>query len=114
MSPALSSSEKKHPKPPSYDRYLTDHFADKQLAEAARALGHPARIKILRRLLENNQLYCKDFVRDLPWAQSTLSQHLKVLRQAGLIQGKGIGTSSLYSIDRKNLRRVKILLSALE
>jgi ArsR family transcriptional regulator, arsenate/arsenite/antimonite-responsive transcriptional repressor len=114
MSPALALSEKKRTSPSFYDRFLTDHLADRRLAEAARALGHPARVKILRRLLEKNQLNCKDFVKVLPWAQSTLSQHLKVLRRAGLIQGKGIGTSSVYSIDRKNLRRVKILLSALE
>lgn len=94
-------------------RNLVDHRADRLLAQAARAMGHPARIKIIRRLLRKRQLFCRDFVRSLPWAQSTISQHLKVLRQAGLIQGRGLGTASLYSIDQKNLQRLKILLSAL-
>lgn len=114
MSPALAKTLKKPPGSRPFDRYLTDHQADRLLAGAARALGHPARVKIVRRLLENTSLLCGDFVKELPWAQSTLSQHLKVLRRAGLIQGRGLGTSSVYSIDRKNLRRVKILLSALE
>lgn len=113
MSPALAKTVKISFDRRSLDRNLTDHRADRLLADAARALSHPARIKILRRLLETNSLLCGDFVRELPWAQSTVSQHLKVLRRAGLIQGKGMGTSSVYSIDRKNLRRVKILLSAL-
>jgi ArsR family transcriptional regulator len=114
MSPALAKIQKKISQGRSLDQNLTGHRADRLLADAARALGHPARIKILRRLLEKPSMLCGDFVRQLPWAQSTLSQHLKVLRRAGLIQGRGMGTSSLYSIDRKNLRRVKILLSALE
>jgi ArsR family transcriptional regulator len=114
MSPALTESKKKTGPQRPYEHLLTDHLADRHLADAARALGHPARIRILRRLLEKQALLCGDFVRELPWAQSTVSQHLKVLRRAGLIQGRGVGTSSVYSIDRKNLRRIKILLSALE
>jgi ArsR family transcriptional regulator len=114
MSPALAPDSKKPSTRGISDRFLTDGRADRLLAEAARAMAHPARVKILRRLLEKNHQLCGDFVKVLPWAQSTLSQHLKVLRRSGLIQGRGVGTSSVYSIDRKNLRRVKILLSALE
>lgn len=93
--------------------HLTDDEADHRLALGARALGHPARVKILRQLLTKNQCLCGDFVRALPWAQSTISQHLKALKEAGLIRGRGEGNTRCYCVDQKNLTRLKILLSAL-
>ena len=70
------------------------------LAEIAKALGHPARIAILRYLLEtNNTCVCGDIVAALPLAQSTVSQHLKELKKVGLLQGNVDGASVCYCIN---------------
>jgi len=92
---------------------LSGEAADRLLAQGARALAHPIRVKILRLLLGKNQCFCGDMVKRLPLAQSTISQHLKVLKEAGLIHGWGVGTASCYGVDRENLKRLKILWTAL-
>lgn len=69
------------------------------LAKIAKALGHPARIAIIQFLLKANQCYCGDIVEELPLSQSTVSQHLKALKQAGLIQGMVEGPAICYCID---------------
>ena len=61
--------------------------ADVTVAKYAKALGHPARIAILRILLERQSCICGDIVEELPLSQSTVSQHLKELKDAGLITG---------------------------
>ena len=61
--------------------------ADEELATLAKALGHAARVKILRILVRKNVCICGDIVEELPLAQSTVSQHLKILKDAGLIRG---------------------------
>jgi DNA-binding transcriptional ArsR family regulator len=81
----------------------TDLFTKKQneLANIAKALGHPARIAILQHLVKANACICNDLVGELGLAQPTISQHLKELKQMGLIQGSIEGTSICYCIDLK-------------
>ncbi len=78
---------------------------DTQLSEWCKAMAHPARIAILRALAAKNECICGDLVIDLPLAQSTVSQHLKALREAGLIQGEVDGPRSKYCINQKNFER---------
>lgn len=83
----------------------TDHFTDKQnqIATIAKALGHPARIAIIEYLLKVNQCICGDIVNELPLAQPTISQHLKELKNAGLIKGSIEGNSICYCIDENTI-----------
>ncbi len=78
-------------------------FPDKDLkvADFAKALSHPARIAILKALAEKRECLCGDLVADLPLAQSTVSQHLKALKDLGLIRGTIDGPRSRYCIDWK-------------
>ncbi len=79
----------------------THHFTDRQndLAILAKALGHPARIAIIDYLLKTNKCICGDIVNELPLSQPTVSQHLKELKNAGLIKGSVEGNSICYCID---------------
>ncbi|MDQ6469718.1 metalloregulator ArsR/SmtB family transcription factor [Flavobacterium sp. LHD-80] len=79
----------------------TEHFTDKQnqIATIAKALGHPARIAIIEYLLKVNECICGDIVNELPLAQPTVSQHLKELKNAGLIKGNIEGNAICYCID---------------
>ena len=76
-------------------------FTEKQneLATIAKALGHPARIAILEELVKANACICGDLVNELGLAQATISQHLKELKNAGLIKGTVEGTSVCYCIN---------------
>ncbi|MDX2002369.1 MAG: metalloregulator ArsR/SmtB family transcription factor [Chitinophagales bacterium] len=69
-----------------------------QLADLAKAISHPARIAILKVLAQRNECVCGEIVEVLPLAQSTVSQHLKELLKAGLIQGTIDGSKSCYCI----------------
>ncbi len=75
--------------------------ADQRLADVAKALGHPARIAILRLLAKRGTCICGEIVHDLPLSQSTVSQHLKALKDVGLIQGEIEGPRTCYCIDAK-------------
>ena len=81
----------------------TDHFTDKQneLATLAKALGHPARVAIIDYLLKVDACICGDIVNELPLAQPTVSQHLKELKNAGLIKGEIEGNAVCYCINEK-------------
>ena len=74
---------------------------EQELAEFAKAMSHPARIAILNVLAQRNECICGDIVDVLPLAQSTVSQHLKELKQAGLIEGTVDGPRSCYCINWK-------------
>lgn len=87
--------------------------ADDELAILAKAIGHPARVKILRLLARKNACICGDIVDDLNLAQSTVSQHLKVLKDAGLIRGEIDGPRVCYCIEPRVLRRLKALVGSL-
>lgn len=78
-------------------------FTDKQnkLAFRMKALAHPARIAIIQQLIKANTCICGDLVEELGLAQATISQHLKELKNAGLIKGTIEGTSVCYCIDEK-------------
>ena len=69
---------------------------DEEIAVCAKALGHPARVHILRLLLSRDACYCGQFVEELALAQATVSQHLKVLKEAGLIVGDIEGLRTCY------------------
>ena len=77
--------------------------ADQKMADLAKVLGHPARIAILRILAEKQTCICGEIVEVLPLAQSTVSQHLKELLQADLIQGSVDGLKSCYCINWKTM-----------
>src|SRR3954469_22024472 len=83
----------------------TEHFTDKQnqIATIAKALGHPARIAIIEYLLKVNECICGDIVNELPLAQPTVSQHLKELKNAGIIKGSIEGNTICYCIDEKTI-----------
>jgi DNA-binding transcriptional ArsR family regulator len=78
-------------------------FTDKQnkLAQMMKALAHPARIAIIQQLVRSQACICGDLVNELGLAQATISQHLKELKNAGLIKGTVEGTSICYCIDTK-------------
>lgn len=78
------------------------------LADRIKALAHPARLAIVRALIDvgGDGCYCGDIVRELPLSQSTVSQHLKILREAGLIHGETSGPRSCYCVDREALASV--------
>lgn len=82
-------------------------------ATIARALGHPARIAILKILASRNTCYCGDFTELIPLAQSTVSQHLKALKKAGLITGNPAGTRTCYCLNPDGVRELNVLLSDL-
>ena len=87
----------------------TDFFTEPQndLAVLTKALGHPARIAIIEYLLKVNSCICGDIVNELPLAQPTISQHLKELKNAGLIKGNFEGTSICYCINEMGFEKMK-------
>jgi DNA-binding transcriptional ArsR family regulator len=87
----------------------TEHFTNRQnaIATMAKALGHPARIAIFEYLIKVDTCICGDIVDKLPLAQPTISQHLKELKNAGLIKGNVEGNSVCYCIDEKAIARFK-------
>ena len=84
-----------------------DEFTQKEqdLAAFAKALSHPARIAILKLLAQKNECVCGEIVDVLPLAQSTTSQHLKELKNAGLISGETDGPRSCYCINWKTFEK---------
>lgn len=93
----------------------TEEFTqqDQDLALFAKALSHPARIAILKILAKENACICGKIVEVLPLAQSTISQHLKELKQAGLIDGTVDGPKSCYCINRKAFEKFNSEFNAL-
>lgn len=87
----------------------TEHFTDKQNAIAilAKAFGHPARVAIIDYLLKVDTCICGDIVNELPLAQPTVSQHLKELKNAGLIKGDIEGNTICYCIDEKAVDKLQ-------
>jgi DNA-binding transcriptional ArsR family regulator len=87
----------------------TTHFTEhqNQLANIAKALGHPARIAIIEHLVKVNQCICGDIVEELPLAQPTVSQHLKELKNAGIIKGNVEGTAVCYCIDKNTWQLIR-------
>jgi ArsR family transcriptional regulator len=94
-------------------RPIEGDAADDELALLAKAIGHPARIRILRLLVGRDACVCGDIVDELPLAQSTVSQHLKVLKDAGLVRGEVSGPRVCYCIEPAVLRRLRALVAGL-
>ncbi|HEX6914815.1 MAG TPA: metalloregulator ArsR/SmtB family transcription factor [Chitinophagaceae bacterium] len=86
---------------------------ENQLAKYAKALAHPARIAILKMLAGRNACVCGDIVDELPLSQSTVSQHLKELKDAGLIKGSIDGAKVCYCIDDKEWKAAQASLGQL-
>ncbi len=82
-------------------RHKIDRFSAKEnkIANYAKSLAHPARIAILKLLIKKKSCFCGNIVNELPLSQSTVSQHLKELKKAGLIQGKISGAKTCYCIN---------------
>ena len=93
----------------------TEEFTVKEnrLAVYAKALAHPARIAILQLLIKKQACICGDIVDELPLSQSTVSQHLKELKVAGLIKGDIDGAKTCYCIDEKEWENAKSYLNIL-
>jgi ArsR family transcriptional regulator, arsenate/arsenite/antimonite-responsive transcriptional repressor len=87
----------------------TEHFTDSQnaIATLAKALGHPARVAIMEYLMRVDACICGDIVNELPLAQPTVSQHLKELKNAGLIKGNVEGNAICYCIDETALEKLQ-------
>lgn len=84
-----------------------------QLAVFAKALSHPARVAILSLLSQKNSCICGDIVAELPLSQSTVSQHLKELKEAGLITGEIDGPRVCYCLNKTKIREAEQLLQNL-
>ena len=87
--------------------------ANEELARLAKALGHPARVAIIRLLLRRNACICGEIVHELPLAQSTVSQHLKQLKEAGLVRGEVDGPRVCYCVDQGAITLLKRLVDGL-
>lgn len=87
--------------------------ANEELARLARALGHPARVAIVRLLIRRKACICGEIVEELPLAQSTVSQHLKKLKEAGLIRGEVDGPRVCYCVDEGSIALLKALVGRL-
>ncbi|MBD1209767.1 MAG: winged helix-turn-helix transcriptional regulator [Ignavibacteria bacterium] len=85
-----------------------------RLAELAKALAHPARIAILKMLATKNSCICGEIVDELPLAQATVSQHLKELKNVGLIKGEIDGPKVCYCLNEDGIKELRLLWTALE
>ncbi len=117
MAIPIKVAESCSPAPPSEEnpdvRPVEGKEADEELAILSKALGHPARVQIMRLLVRRNACICGDIVDELPLAQSTVSQHLKVLKEAGLIRGDIDGPRVNDCVEPRVLRRFKALVGSL-
>lgn len=86
---------------------------DSNLAAMAKALGHPTRVQILRLLAARDTCVTGDLVDELPLAQSTVSEHLRILREAGLVQGEIDGPRTRYCINSAGLTELKTAVASL-
>lgn len=92
---------------------LDGKAADEELARLAKAIGHPVRVRILRMLSRRDGCGCSQIVDELPLAQSTVSEHLRILKEAGLVRSSQDGPRVGYCINSNGLRRAKALVAVL-
>lgn len=85
--------------------------ADEELAKLAKAIGHPARVRIMRMLSRKEARVCSQIVGELPLAQSTVSEHLRILKEAGLVRSSQDGQRVGYCINFDTLRKLKALVA---
>lgn len=86
---------------------------EERLAALAWSVAHPLRIRILRLLAQRETCVCGEIVEEMPVAQSTVSQHLKILKEAGLVQGEIDGPRVCYCVNRESLDELKALIAEL-
>ncbi len=97
----------------------SEHFAlpdvawAEELAKLSWALAHPARVRIVRLLLNRTSCMCGEIVEEMPLAQSTVSQHLKILKETGLVQGEIDGPRVCYCINKDAMAKLKKLIASL-
>ncbi|MCC6825134.1 MAG: helix-turn-helix transcriptional regulator [Acidobacteria bacterium] len=93
----------------------TEHFSKRQndIATLAKALGHPARVAIMEYLLKMDKCICGDIVGKIPLAQATVSQHLKALKDAGVIRGSIEGNSICYCLDERTIAKLRDFLDGI-
>ena len=95
------------------DETLFPSPGEPALVEQLKALAHPARLEILRVLAARGRCVCGEVVEVMPLAQATVSQHLKALKEAGLVAGTIDGRSSCYCLDREEIDRLRLRLDRL-
>ncbi len=84
-----------------------------ELGKLSWALAHPARVRIVRLLLNRTSCVCGEIVEEMPLAQSTVSQHLKILKETGLVQGEIDGPRVCYCINVEAMAKLKHLIAGL-
>ena len=77
------------------------------LSAIFKALGHPTRIRIVEHLLKTDACFCGEIVNIFPFSQSTISQHLKLLKDSGIVQGNIEGPATCYCVDKRVLAEFK-------
>ncbi len=92
---------------------LTQDASAEQLAKLTWAIAHPARVRIVQLLLSRTSCVCGEIVDQMPLAQSTVSQHLKILKESGLVKGEIDGPRICYCINQKMLKQLKRLVADL-
>jgi ArsR family transcriptional regulator len=92
---------------------VVSRATDEEVAKLSWAVAHPARVRLLRILIARNGCVCGDLVDQMDLAQSTVSQHLKILKEAGLVQGEVDGPKVCYCVNQAGLARLKKLVAAL-
>ena len=98
---------------PSEKLALPDVAWAEDLAKLTWALAHPARVRIVRLLLNRTSCMCGEIVEEMPLAQSTVSQHLKILKESGLVQGEIDGPRVCYCINKAAMSKLKKLIAGL-
>lgn len=90
-----------------------EHYSEKQIEVSAifKALAHPARVSIIEFLIRSNQCICDDIVHHLPLSQPTVSQHLRELKNAGLIKGNIEGNAICYCVEINTIKNIVDYLS---
>jgi ArsR family transcriptional regulator, arsenate/arsenite/antimonite-responsive transcriptional repressor len=99
------------PQAPMDFKSLEGSEADEDLAKLAKALGHPVRVRILRMLSLKEARVCSEIVDEIPLAQSTVSEHLRILKDAGLVRSSQDGPRIGYCISYERLRKLKALVA---
>jgi ArsR family transcriptional regulator len=93
----------------------TEHFTDEQneMANLMKAIGHPARVAIIAFLLKTDSCICGDIVNELPLSQPTVSQHLRELKSAGIIQGTVEGTAICYCLNPTTIEKIQTYIQTI-
>lgn len=94
-------------------RKKTKEFSEEELGNLCKALGHPARVRLLRILLEKGECISGDLAEEFSLAQSTVSEHLRILKEAGFIQGAIDGPRRSYCVNGEVLDKFRSMVSSI-